>query len=73
MLEAKTDKQFTSTDNMVEVSCWGIFKTPTYHTPKVYCYAFQTAERMVKAPTYIHYNSNYRNYTIRKITKLVPC
>ena len=73
MLEAKTDKRFTSTDNMVEVSCWGIFKTPAHRSPKVYCDTFQTAERMVKDPTYAHYNPGYSNHAIRKITMLVPC
>ncbi len=57
--------------------CWGLFerKNPgfagTNREPLVYCDTEETAKKMINDVEFIHYNSKYKDFVIRKITKEV--
>ena len=57
--------------------CWGLFRrknpgfTGTNRDPLVICDTKETAEKMMKDVDFIHYNSKYKDFVIKKITKEV--
>ena len=57
--------------------CWGLFlrKNPgfagTNRTPLVYCETEEVAKRMMHDVKFVHYNSKYKDFVIKKITREV--
>ena len=43
----------------------------THRTPLVYCDTEETAKKMMQDVEFIHYNSKYKDFVIKKITKEV--